>query len=301
MTRSVPEQHFGLIPLRIIRRPAKLCCYVAALSITGCTSSQVRYDATRMREDVMVYYNDQIMDNLIKAKKKEPFVHVDIQSLSSQGSSLITGTIGDGETTTNSGGRQVSSNPVGLVSSLTHIVTRPFAYSISPQRSETLTLTTIPALGPQAAVPPLPPSGSPTPPTPQLTKYTEVRGAPPNPNEKGPLEKTITEAAPNPPKPKPRTIYDLYEEFAEKHLSEAAPGERPDKQIAVPGTLKRSGATYYYINRFNDGKAYYKFCKALFTKGGQGGGGSGSLEKDVQAAQAEIEVLKGQVATPSLR
>ena len=119
------------------------------------------------------------------------------------------------------------------------------------------------------------------------------------------MEKTITEETPIASTPKPRTIYDLYEEFAEKHLSEAPPGERPDKQTIVPGTLKRSGATYYYINRLNDGKAYYKFCKALFTKGGQGGGGagggSGSLENDVQAARAEIEVLKGQVATPSFR
>ena len=102
MKRSDPEQHFGFVPLRKIRSQLKLCCHVAVVSITGCTSSQVRYDATRMREDVMVYYNDQIMDNLIKAKNKEPFVHVDISLISSQGSSQITGTIGDGETTTSS-------------------------------------------------------------------------------------------------------------------------------------------------------------------------------------------------------
>ena len=73
---------------------------IAALLIAllpGCTATQVGWDATNIRKQVMVYYNDQIMDNLIMAKYDLPFVHVDIQSLTSAGSSQITGTIGAGE------------------------------------------------------------------------------------------------------------------------------------------------------------------------------------------------------------
>lgn len=65
-----------------------------------CTATQVRWDATKMRKDVMVYYNDQIMDNLIRAKYKLPFVHVDITLLTSAGGSQISGTIGAGESRT---------------------------------------------------------------------------------------------------------------------------------------------------------------------------------------------------------
>jgi len=53
-----------------------------------------------MRKDVMVYYNDQIMDNLIRAKYHLPFVHVDITLLTSAGGSQISGTIGAGENRT---------------------------------------------------------------------------------------------------------------------------------------------------------------------------------------------------------
>ena len=59
----------------------KTCACAAVLLAVGCTNTQVRWDATRMRQDVMVYYNDQIMDNLIRAKNNLPFVHVDIQLL----------------------------------------------------------------------------------------------------------------------------------------------------------------------------------------------------------------------------
>src|SRR5438445_11385559 len=77
--------------------------WIAVLLLAGCTSAQVRWDATKMRKDVMVYYNDQIMENLIRAKEHLPFVHVDIQSLTSQGASQISGTISAGETITNTG------------------------------------------------------------------------------------------------------------------------------------------------------------------------------------------------------
>ena len=116
--------------------------WMAVVFLAGCTNTQVRWDATRMRKDVMVYYNDQIMDNLIKAKNKLPFVHVDIQTLTSTGGSQISGTIGYGETTSNNSTRtgatrtttdtmsttpsQVVATAVAVTSTLAHAAMRPF-------------------------------------------------------------------------------------------------------------------------------------------------------------------------------
>jgi len=39
---------------------------IAVLSLAGCMATQNRWQATQMRQQVMDYYNDQIMENLIR-------------------------------------------------------------------------------------------------------------------------------------------------------------------------------------------------------------------------------------------
>src|SRR5438477_397079 len=90
-----------------------------------------RHSFPRRRKDVMVYYNDQIMDNLIRAKNRLPFVHVDITLLTSQGGSQISGTIGAGETRTNT--NTSKSMAAGALGTIANAVMRPFAYSVTPQ------------------------------------------------------------------------------------------------------------------------------------------------------------------------
>jgi hypothetical protein len=46
----------------------------------------------------MVYYNEQIIN---RARTRMPFLHVDISTLISTGGSQMSGTIGGGETRTN--------------------------------------------------------------------------------------------------------------------------------------------------------------------------------------------------------
>ena len=93
-------------PSFISIQSARAKAYVfGVILLTSCTSTQVRWDAVKMRQDVMVYYNDQIMENLIRAKNRLPFVHVDIQTLTSSGASSVTGSIGYGESITNTGTR----------------------------------------------------------------------------------------------------------------------------------------------------------------------------------------------------
>jgi hypothetical protein len=226
MKKSLLAIRFLAFSLSAKTTRLKTYCCIAIVLLAGCTSTQVRWDATNIRKEVMVYYNDQIMDNLVRAKYHLPFVHVDITLLTSQGMSQITGTIGAGETGTNT---NASKSMTGMLGTVTNTVMRPFAWSVSPQQSETVSIQAAPALGSQTQWSPIPTAGR---------------------------------------TPKPITIYDLYENFANSpHFSSSA--TRPDDLAYVSGTLKRweDGQYYYIRNNDDDKEAYYKFCKKLFMKG----------------------------------
>jgi hypothetical protein len=226
MKKSLLAIRFLAFSLSAKTTRLKTYCCIAIVLLAGCTSTQVRWDATNIRKEVMVYYNDQIMDNLVRAKYHLPFVHVDITLLTSQGMSQITGTIGAGESGSNT---NASKSMTGMLGTVTNAVMRPFAWSVSPQQSETVSIQAAPALGSQTQWSPVPTAGR---------------------------------------TPKPITIYDLYENFANSpHFSSSA--TRPDDLAYVSGTLKRweDGQYYYIRNNDDDKEAYYKFCKKLFMKG----------------------------------
>jgi hypothetical protein len=244
---------------------------IAIVLLAGCTSTQVRWDATRMREEVMVYYNDQIMDNLIRAKNDVPFVHVDITLLTSQGASQITGTVGAGETRAN---LNASKSMVGVLGTISNAVTRPFTYSVSPQQTETLGITTAPALGNQAVLkawPPEPSQSTSPKPSPdgnwEETKKTIVDG------------KTTTEKAPK--KPETVTIYEAYKTFADKNVRRNP--VHPKDGDFVLGTLRWKDGNYYYVD---DKVAYYNFCTRLFTK----------AQTSASSLQAQLQQIQGQAA-----
>ena len=254
---------------------------IALVLITSCTSTQVRWSAGNLREQVMVYYNDQIIDNLIRAKTRMPFVHVDISTLTSTGGAQISGTIGGGETRTNT-----TTSLGGVIGAITRAVMRPFSYSITPNRSEALTLTASPALGNQALASP-PVSSGPASPSLEISRQTDIRGP------DGQLEKSTTEKTLKPTSAsKNVTIYQLYEDFADKHLSHCDYPLQPRSGTYVRGTLKRRDTQYYYIDQ-DDQKAYYNFCKTLFTKGQ-----STSVEKQLELIRGEVETQKSLLSIP---
>jgi hypothetical protein len=255
MKTSMLATTFVSFPLLAKTTQLKTYGCIAIVLLAGCTATQVRWDATNIREQVMVYYNDQIMDNLIRAKNHVPFVHVDITLLTSQGSSQISGTIGAGETRTHTD---------SAVSGFMKAVTRPFTYSVTPQQTESLSITAAPALGSQALAAP---SAYP----PVLTPTKVTTGEDKDKNITTTTERTL-EALPR------ENIYQLYEKFAASHLSDDP--IQPKKDAYVPGTLKRWGTEYYYIKQA-EGRDYYKFCKDLFLKGQ-----AGSLEKALQQVQS---------------
>lgn len=256
MKKSLLATTFVAFPLAKTSQLKTYGC-IAIVFLAGCTSTQVRWDATNIRKQVMVYYNDQIMDNLIRAKNRVPFVHVDITLLTSQGASQVSGTIGAGETRTH------TDSPVATI---TRAVTRPFTYSVTPQQSESLSITSAPALGSQALAAPSAYPGKMT-----ATKVTTTEDPTTGETKTKTVDRTL-EAKPR------ENIYQLYEEFA--YLS--GPSTRPANGTYVPGTLKRWGTQYYYIaNNKEDKEGYYEFCKKLFLKGQ-----AGPLEKALQEVQS---------------
>jgi hypothetical protein len=149
----------------------------------------------------------------------------------------------------------------GALGTIANAVTRPFAWSVSPQQTETLSIQAAPALGGQAIASMSLPMTT--------TKETEITDLSTN---KKTIQKEKT--------PTPVTIYTLYEDFA--FLS--GPSSKPEDGTYVPGTLKRWGTQYYYIaNIEEDKKEYYEFCKKLFIKGQSQ---TGSLERALQQTQA---------------
>jgi hypothetical protein len=287
--------------------PLKTCGLVAVVSVAGCIATENRWQASQMRQQVMDYYNDQIMENLIRASKSLPFVHVDVTSLTTTDAASLTGTIGNGETRSNT---RTSSAMVNAVGTLTRTVTRPFSYSVTPGRNTSLQIQASPVLGRLSAdsVETSTPTPSPTPtPTPTPTppfeesKITKTVG----PDEN--VITTETELTPKPksiptptPTPRPLTIYDLYERFltnkdSQKALVANGPAH-PKEGTYVPGTPKKwesAGRTqYYYIDiRYKD--KYYQLCKSLFTKGQ-----AQSIEKTIEAkANAAAQAAEARVLT----
>jgi hypothetical protein len=122
------------------------CCGTMLL-LAGCTTTHVQWDAVRMREQVVDYYNDEVMDNLIRAVNGQPFVHVDVTGLQAVATSKLAGSVGGGETQTHTTGTNPAATAAGIVSTFSQMVTRPFTFSVNPERNENLTINSVPVIG----------------------------------------------------------------------------------------------------------------------------------------------------------
>jgi hypothetical protein len=291
MKKTIPRALLVTFPFFIKATRSKSYALVVMVCMTGCTATVVRWNSVRMREEIMAYYNDEIMDNLIRMKDGLPFVHVDISSVSAQGISQLSGTVGSGDTESFTR-TSPSSNMMGALRTITRAASTPFTYSVTPLHNDTLTMTAVPVIGPLSGDGQGVTSGPPE----AITKVTEVRKPPLTTEEpEGKLESKTIEKA---PKPAPIiTIYTIYERYR-KSLAEnpnaLVYGEgliRPNQKEVVPGTLRRVGARYYYIRNDPEGKnkaEYNSLCMSLFTQ--SRGKTSGKTLK------AEVENLKAQGA-----
>jgi hypothetical protein len=257
MKKSIPAALLTIFPLFIKARRLMGHALIAIVCLTGCTTAQVRWDAIGVREQVMKFYNDEIMDNLVRMKEGLPFVHVDVSTVSAAAASQLTGSAGGGDTRT-------FSRPglLGAMGTVSRSVVRPFSFSITPLRSDTLTITAAPVIGTLTNDTTTGTSSSELVPT----KITETKDA------NGNIKETTTERTAKPaPNPKPTTIYDIYERFG-RNLAETALIEsisRPGSNEYVPGALRWREGKYFYIVNDQAGinkAAYRDLCMALLKQ-----------------------------------
>jgi len=284
-----------------------------SILLVACMATENRMAAGKMREQVMGYYNDEIMENLIRTYHQLPFVHVDVSSLTTTDVAQVTGSVG--------GGNMRTETRTGPLTSMAHAFSRaitwPFSYSVSPNGQENLQITANTVLG---QFPPEAPSPAPSPTAFEASKETITESLPspsPTPTPGGTLmpapspSLTVTQIQleKTPPKGLATNIYNLYEDFlyernkfTEMYHDRPCPSgcsfplggprelsNRPRPSEYVDGTLKIWHGQYYYI-KSECRCRYYAFCKKLFTKSQ-----ANSVGQQVQALQNLIESVKGQL------
>ena len=76
---------------------------LASLVLTaGCYRGQIRNEGDQVRNALNDMYTNQIMDNLIRARRDLPFVHLNYHDLLVQSTDQYTGTLSNGQTFTGS-------------------------------------------------------------------------------------------------------------------------------------------------------------------------------------------------------
>ena len=272
--------------LSVLFRLSSFIGLAASIFLWGCMATQNRWQATQMRQQVMDYYNDQIMENLIRTQENLPFVHVDVTSLTTTDAAALSGTVGNGETTSFTRTSPSSNAPaVGALHTIARGVTRPFSYSISPSRNTSLQILASPVLGA------LPSQGSTTTTTKTETEVTTgpkpPEGKPPDGSQQTSVKRTTSkEVTVN--QAKPKTICGLYSSFIRNHSDALQHLPGPPKSGYVPGTIKRWGTPwnsdyYFIVDNCANREAYRKLCQDLFTKG-PGGSVQGAVQGAANAA-----------------
>jgi hypothetical protein len=130
----------------IVRSPFKTIgfkasAYISVFFLNSCTTTQLRWDAIGVREQIMKYYNDEIMENLVRQENGLAFVHVDVSTVTAIAASQVTGMVGAGET------RTFTRGPAGVAGTISRALMRPFSYSVAPQQGDSLTITSTTNLG----------------------------------------------------------------------------------------------------------------------------------------------------------
>src|ERR1039457_6505822 len=81
---------------------------ISCFLLLGCGTPQAHYSAVQMRERVMDYYNDQIMENLIRKKNGLPFVHVDLASFNAGAATKLAAAVNGGQSLADTGQTQTT-------------------------------------------------------------------------------------------------------------------------------------------------------------------------------------------------
>ncbi len=111
---------------------------LAATALCGCSGTQMRYNHTTVRDAMMRYEDDQIMDNLIRAKNGYSIMHFEIKSLNSTVDTNVSANISGGQTV------EHTSSLAGAVLTAAETVTRPLSFSATPERKSQMNVDSAP-------------------------------------------------------------------------------------------------------------------------------------------------------------
>lgn len=148
--------------------PLLACCLTLPGLMTGCGSTQIKLNEAQLRDVLLEATENQIMDNLIRAHQNLPIVHFDYKHVTANVGTRVQGNVQGGKTrastdttqttnnltTTSSAGlngltrtaSRVAAGTVGLVATASAVVTKPFSFSITPERNNTLSLEMAPVI-----------------------------------------------------------------------------------------------------------------------------------------------------------
>ncbi len=140
----------------------KTLCFAlvfGALLLGGCaltSTHQAKLDQTQLRDVLMDYVEEQILDNLIRARNGLPMMQFDFAHATANVTSKITPTAAGGGTVTSNGytNRQITTGPanglittvVGATGNLLHSVVTPFSGSVTAERDNSITVDANPVL-----------------------------------------------------------------------------------------------------------------------------------------------------------
>ena len=243
MEKSISATSLGAPPLFVKISLLLRCSCIFMVSLGACTTTHVQWDAVQMREQVVDYYNDEIINNLIRAVNGEPFVHVDVTGLQAIATSKLAGTAGGGEMQTHTTGTSPAVTAAGIVSTFSRLVTRPFTFSVSPERDENLTISSVPVIG---APFPTPPAGTPT----LYDLYL----------------KFLNLTTPNEELCDSKTDFSYLSASGDCHSVRkiCTLEERRSLPLYVPGTLESRGNCLYYVPECYQ-RRYLELFRALLT------------------------------------
>jgi hypothetical protein len=136
--------------------PAMLTC--SLLLLGGCEYQEAILDANQVRGSAADFYNDEIMENLIRAYNRKIFVHVDLDTMQPNVSTKLAASFGGGQTFNNTATKQttvggsLASGVVGIMTTATQLAIRPFTFSLTPERDNTIQLNLSPQTGEYSVV-----------------------------------------------------------------------------------------------------------------------------------------------------
>jgi hypothetical protein len=197
---------------------AFICAVTGVVSSCAFTTShQVKLDHVQLRDVLMDYADDQIMDNLIRAKNGLPIVHYDFSHVSAIVTTKLAGTVNGGQTLTDTP-KGVSGS---MVIAAARSAMRPFTFSLAPERDNAIDVEVMPIVSEKQI----------------YEAYVAFLNAPRDNPSKGTLDNSITTTTETNPiktrSPQPETSDEMKKDEESRTTKQCTKGTIGEKNVDI--------------------------------------------------------------------